>query len=168
MHVFLTREGYVPHKSMDGKYSEERVYRWKSNFFSFHQSFLIYTEINFTAFAAGLNRYKKRIIKKTQNLLTGKTEVDPDLLKRAETHGHTEIISSWHPNITINLVADQTPWTKGKVPQPLDTSKYELILIFHKDKKGPICFEGGGNHYHKLSIIHELAECRILAQVCLY
>lgn len=68
----------------------------------------------------GMNRYKKRVVKKTQNLLTGKTETDPDLLKRAETHGHTEIISHWHPNITINLVADETNWVKGSIPQPLD------------------------------------------------
>lgn len=98
MHVYFTKEGYVPHPSMEGEYSEKYT-------FEAHKR---------------MNRYKKRVIKKTQNLLTGKTETDPDLLKRAETHGHTEIISHWHPNITINLVADETNWVKGSIPQPLD------------------------------------------------
>lgn len=31
-----------------------------------------------------------------------------------------EILSHWHPNITINLVTDQTNWVKGTVPPPLD------------------------------------------------
>ena len=34
-----------------------------------------------------------------------------------------EIISYWHPNLTINLMDDQTPWTQGAVPQPLDECK---------------------------------------------
>jgi hypothetical protein len=31
-----------------------------------------------------------------------------------------EIFSHWHPNITINLVCDYTPWVPGQVPPPLD------------------------------------------------
>lgn len=31
-----------------------------------------------------------------------------------------EVISHWHPNITINIVDDHTPWVKGSVPPPLD------------------------------------------------
>lgn len=31
-----------------------------------------------------------------------------------------EIISHWHPNITINIVHDFTQWTQGAVPPPLD------------------------------------------------
>ncbi|XP_077967693.1 putative lipid scramblase CLPTM1 [Styela clava] len=98
MHVYFTQEGFVPNKKLEGSYSEQYT-------FEAHKQ---------------LNKYKKRTIKKTQNLLTGKTETDPTLLKRAETHGNTEIISHWHPNITINLVADQTNWAKGSVPHPLD------------------------------------------------
>lgn len=30
------------------------------------------------------------------------------------------MISHWHPNITINIVDDHTPWVKGSVPPPLD------------------------------------------------
>jgi len=35
-----------------------------------------------------------------------------------------EIISYWHPNLTINLMDDQTPWAQGAVPQPMDECKY--------------------------------------------
>lgn len=99
MHTYLTKSGYSPSKSLEeGIYdSDNVVYRSKR-----------------------LNRYKKRTIKKTQNLLTGKTSVDEELLKHAEKHGHVEMISHWHPNITVNLVVDQTPWSKGKIPAPLD------------------------------------------------
>lgn len=31
-----------------------------------------------------------------------------------------EVLSHWHPNLTINLIDDHTPWTKGGVPAPLD------------------------------------------------
>merc|ERR1712029_1292423 len=34
--------------------------------------------------------------------------------------GLTEIISHWHPNITVNVVYDYTPWIPGQVPPPLD------------------------------------------------
>jgi len=98
IHVYITKSGFVPHPSMEGKHSfEETIYRSKQ-----------------------LNRFKKRTIKKTKNLLTGETKTDPSLLERVEKHGNVEIISHWHPNLTINLVADQTPWTKGKIPAPLD------------------------------------------------
>ncbi|KAG7215559.1 hypothetical protein INR49_022143 [Caranx melampygus] len=40
--------------------------------------------------------------------------------ERAESHGPVEIISHWHPNLTINMVDDHTAWVKGSVPPPLD------------------------------------------------
>ena len=98
IHVYITKSGHVPHPSLEGEYSSgETVHRTKQ-----------------------LNRYKKRTIKKTKNLITGETKTDPTLLEHMEKHGNVEIISHWHPNLTINLVADQTPWTKGKIPAPLD------------------------------------------------
>ena len=36
-----------------------------------------------------------------------------------------DIISYYHPNITVNLVDDHTQWVKGSVPQPLDKCKGE-------------------------------------------
>lgn len=43
--------------------------------------------------------------------------------QRAESHGPVEIISHWHPNLTINMIDDHTAWVKGSVPPPLDQSK---------------------------------------------
>ena len=40
-------------------------------------------------------------------------------LQKAET-SKEEIVSHWHPNITINIVHDFTQWTRGMVPAPLD------------------------------------------------
>uniref|UniRef100_A0A4W5NVB1 CLPTM1 regulator of GABA type A receptor forward trafficking n=1 Tax=Hucho hucho TaxID=62062 RepID=A0A4W5NVB1_9TELE len=40
--------------------------------------------------------------------------------QRAESYGPVEIISHWHPNLTINMVDDHTAWVKGSVPPPLD------------------------------------------------
>ncbi|KAG2469305.1 CLPT1 protein, partial [Polypterus senegalus] len=67
-----------------------------------------------------LNKYKRRRFLKTKNLLTGETEADPEMIKRAEENGPVEVISHWHPNLTINIVDDHTPWAKGAVPPPLD------------------------------------------------
>nr|CAH7754683.1 unnamed protein product [Callosobruchus chinensis] len=59
-----------------------------------------------------LNRYRKVKQPNTKNLLTGETEhTDADQGK---------IISHWHPNFTLNVVTDQTAWTYGQVPAPLD------------------------------------------------
>lgn len=49
--------------------------------------------------------------------LSPTTPVSP---QRAEDYGPVEVISHWHPNITINIVDDHTPWVKGSVPPPLD------------------------------------------------
>ncbi len=31
-----------------------------------------------------------------------------------------EVVSHWHPNLTISLVTDQTNWAQGAVPPPLN------------------------------------------------
>ena len=46
----------------------------------------------------------------------------------------TEIISYWHPNLTINLMDDHTPWVQGSVPQPMDECKLSLKTIIMKPK----------------------------------
>jgi len=66
-----------------------------------------------------LNKFMKRKYKKTANLLTGETEQSEEDQKKAAV-GLTEIVSHWHPNITINVVYDHTPWIPGQVPPPLD------------------------------------------------
>lgn len=72
-----------------------------------------------------LNKYKKLRYLKTHNLLTGQTEKSAEEVKKAETMKE-EIVSHWHPNLTINLVNDQTNWLQGSVPPPLDEFIYFL------------------------------------------
>lgn len=57
-------------------------------------------------------RYKKLKASNTKNLLTGET------VKEEVEDG--KILSHWHPNFTLNLITDQTVWTEGAVPVPLD------------------------------------------------
>lgn len=66
-----------------------------------------------------LNKFKKIRYQKTHNLLTGQTEKSEEEQRKSEIMT-AEIMSHWHPNLTINLVTDQTAWMKGAVPQPLD------------------------------------------------
>uniref|UniRef100_A0A915PQW2 Cleft lip and palate associated transmembrane protein n=1 Tax=Setaria digitata TaxID=48799 RepID=A0A915PQW2_9BILA len=74
-----------------------------------------------------LNKYKKKYYKKTQNLLTGKTEQTEEEQKKAEVMSF-EILNYWHPNLTINLVDDQTAWQRGSLPSPLDEAvKFDPI-----------------------------------------
>ncbi|KOB78567.1 Cleft lip and palate transmembrane protein 1-like protein [Operophtera brumata] len=72
-----------------------------------------------------LNKYKKLRYLKTHNLLTGQTEKSAEEVEKAETMKE-EIVSHWHPNLTINLVNDQTNWLQGSVPPPLDEFIYFL------------------------------------------
>ncbi|KRT78761.1 hypothetical protein AMK59_7732 [Oryctes borbonicus] len=65
-----------------------------------------------------INKYKKLKASVTKNLLTGESE------KEEVEDG--KIISHWHPNVTINLITDETMWTWGAVPQPLDQ-----YILFH-------------------------------------
>ena len=60
-------------------------------------------------------RFKKKYYAKTANLLTGNTEAtEEEQAKAAEGIKH-EVFSHWHPNITINLVVDYTPWAPGNI-----------------------------------------------------
>lgn len=77
-----------------------------------------------------LNKYKKLKYMKTHNLLTGQTEKSAEEIKKAETLKE-EIVSHWHPNLTVNLVTDQTAWVQGSVPPPLD----EFILFTAEGKE---------------------------------
>jgi len=67
-----------------------------------------------------LNKWKKKSYKKTANLLTGKTEASEEEQAKVAEGVKQEIISHWHPNITVNIVCDHTPWVPGQVPPPLD------------------------------------------------
>jgi hypothetical protein len=85
-----------------------------------------------------LNKYKRKKHVKTQNLLTGQTAASPEDERYAE-NPKGEIVSHWHPNLTINIVNDHTPWTPGGVPTPLadfveftgDGTTYKPIVFFN-------------------------------------
>lgn len=96
------------------------VYFTKSGFHPDPRQKALYRRLATVHMSRMINKYKRRRFQKTKNLLTGETEADPEMIKRAEDYGPVEVISHWHPNITINIVDDHTPWVKGSVPPPLD------------------------------------------------
>ncbi|KAL5241709.1 hypothetical protein ACI65C_009119 [Semiaphis heraclei] len=84
-----------------------------------------------------LNKFKKVKFLKTHNLLTGETSATPEQIEKAEKI-ETEIVSHWHPNLTICLVTDQTNWTKGSLPEPfseylefLPQNRYKPMVFFN-------------------------------------
>lgn len=67
-----------------------------------------------------LNKYKKQKYMKTKNLWTGETDRTKEEIEKIERGLKEEIISYWHPNLTLNIVTDQTNWVMNTVPAPLD------------------------------------------------
>lgn len=98
LHTFLVREGKSPDPSAGKGLFSKKWTTYKTQ---------------------RLNKFMKRKYKKTANLLTGQTEQSLEDQEKA-VMGVTEIISHWHPNITVSVVYDQTPWVPGQVPPPLD------------------------------------------------
>ena len=80
----------------------------------------------FALFLLVFNRYRKRRVHNTANLLTGESDVAPGTIKvpQGKTDVVPDVISYYHPNLTINLVEDYTAWTKGAIPQPLDKCEF--------------------------------------------
>jgi hypothetical protein len=97
LHVYFTENGRSPNPSEKDTYSRRRT---------------------FSTFKR-LNKYSKRVYKTTKNLLTGTTDKDEEYQLKAKEN-LVEILSFYHPNLTINLVDDHTPWQKGSVPPPLN------------------------------------------------
>ena len=93
MHSFLVREGKSPDPSAGKGVFSKKWTTYKTQ---------------------RLNKFMKRKYKKTANLLTGATEQSEEDQVKAEA-GLTEIISHWHPNLTLNVVYDHTPWIPGQV-----------------------------------------------------
>ncbi|PVD26713.1 hypothetical protein C0Q70_14391 [Pomacea canaliculata] len=118
VHVFFVKEGKSPNPAdkADKRYLKK---------YTAHRS-------------KRLNKFKKRRYHSTVNLLTGETDVHPDLQKK-ENSSSFEILSHWHPNLTINLLDDHSPWVQGAVPQPLDeyidfypgTNKYYPVIYLN-------------------------------------
>uniref|UniRef100_A0A1I8FTN5 Cleft lip and palate associated transmembrane protein 1 n=1 Tax=Macrostomum lignano TaxID=282301 RepID=A0A1I8FTN5_9PLAT len=86
-----------------------------------------------------LTKYKRRRVSNTQNLITGSTEGPLDKEGLAGGTTHLPPSTHWHPNLTISLIDDHTPWTPGSLPPPLDeyvqfhppTNEYYPILYYN-------------------------------------
>lgn len=88
--------------------------------------------------SAMLSKYKKIKRVKTHNLLAGEKEKFEKELENALAED--KIMAHWHPNLTINLVTDQTNWVKGSIPPPLDEyikflpgGQTYLPIVFYND-----------------------------------
>ncbi|KAL7677497.1 hypothetical protein ACOME3_003735 [Neoechinorhynchus agilis] len=66
-----------------------------------------------------LNKYRRRSYHQTKNLLTGQTDHDQEYQRKAELQV-VEILSFFHPNMTINIIDDQTQWSASKLAPPFD------------------------------------------------
>ncbi|KAI8035362.1 putative lipid scramblase CLPTM1 [Drosophila gunungcola] len=85
-----------------------------------------------------LNKFKKLRVNRNYNLLASEKEKLEHELKHANLKD--TIVSHWHPNLTVNLVVDQTNWAQGSVPPPLDEyvkfvdgGKTYLPIVFVND-----------------------------------
>ncbi|VEL10580.1 unnamed protein product [Protopolystoma xenopodis] len=76
------------------------------------------------------------------NLLTGETQAHRDLIASPDTPADVRYLppcTHWHPNLTIHLVDDHTPWTQGSVPAQLNqfiefyppTNQYYPVLYLN-------------------------------------
>lgn len=97
MHAYVTKNGKSPDPSSGDDYAG----------------------FEFAYIRRRLNKFKKIKYTITSNLLTGETDKTPEQIAKSQIMSN-EIVSHWHPNLTINLIVDQTNWVKGTVPPPLD------------------------------------------------
>ncbi|KAG5681989.1 hypothetical protein PVAND_011388 [Polypedilum vanderplanki] len=117
LHTFITKTGFSPDPAaMEDYAGKEIAYNRRQ-----------------------LNKFKKVKFQKTQNLLTGTTGKSQQDLENAAAM-ENKIINHWHNNLTINVIVDQTTWTRGAIPQPLDeyinfleTGHTYLPIIFVND-----------------------------------
>lgn len=116
LHAYFTENGRSPNPMDKDTYSKRRT---------------------FSTFKR-LNKFSKKTYKTTKNLLTGSSDKDEDYLIKAKEN-LVEVLSFWHPNLTINIVDDHTPWQKNAVPPPLNeyiefdkvTGKYYPIVYLN-------------------------------------
>ncbi|XP_011495435.1 PREDICTED: cleft lip and palate transmembrane protein 1 homolog [Ceratosolen solmsi marchali] len=118
LHVYVTKNGKSPDPS-----TGQKVYAGEM---------MSYTK-------KMLNKFKKIKYLKMHNLLTGQTQSSEEDIKKADLMDQ-EIVSHWHPNLTINLVTDQSNWVRGMVPETLDdyiqftsNGKFYKPVIFMND-----------------------------------
>ncbi|XP_065185232.1 putative lipid scramblase CLPTM1 [Sycon ciliatum] len=94
LHAFVTKTGHSPDPSST-----------------------TYNQLSTVNSSRLLTRYKPQPIKKTANLLTGESDQNVPEIKDDTPR---KIISFWHPNLTLNVLADHTNWQRDAVPPPMD------------------------------------------------
>ncbi|CAP23556.2 Protein CBG03077 [Caenorhabditis briggsae] len=115
LHTFIVKTGQSPNPKDRNYFKNQVVYKM-------HQ----------------LNKFKKKYYKKTANLLTGESEQSEEDLAKAQVMKF-EVLNHWHPNISISLVVDQSPWARGSIPSPLsediefneDGDVYKPIIFYN-------------------------------------
>lgn len=100
LHTYFVKSGFIP-------FEESRTAENFSPIFTLHKK-------------KQLNRYKKRRYRDTHNLITGRTDKSIEEQEKIKNKVKEEIVSHWHPNMTINMIYDHTAWAMGAVPAPLD------------------------------------------------
>lgn len=119
LHSYFVKSGFIP-------FEETRTAENFSPIFTVHKK-------------KQLNRYKKRKYRDTHNLITGKTEKSTEEQEKIKNKIKEEIVSHWHPNLTINMVYDHTMWSPSSVPSTLreyidfepTTGKYYPIVYMN-------------------------------------
>lgn len=100
LHTYFVKSGFIP-------FEETRTAENYSPIYTLHKK-------------KQLNRYKKRRYRDTHNLITGRTDKSMEEQEKIKNKVKEEIVSHWHPNLTINMIYDHTAWTQGAVPAPLN------------------------------------------------
>ena len=133
MHVYLTQDDYAaPHeylKDLNSNINNE--FQRKSD--------KLLLPPGTVHSVTQLNRHIRRRYKSTHNLLTGKTSASEETIEKIQQNISEETVSHWHPNMTFNVIYDQSPWIEGQVPVPLDkfivfepgTYRYYPIVYFN-------------------------------------
>ena len=119
LHSYFVKSGYIP-------FEETRTAENFSPIYTLHKK-------------KQLNKFKKRRYKDTHNLITGKTEKSVEEQEKIRNKVKEEIVSHWHPNLTINMIYDHTAWTPASVPSSLsefvnfepNTGKYYPIVYMN-------------------------------------
>lgn len=99
LHAYFVKSGFIP-------YEATRTAENYSPIFTVHKK-------------KQLNKFKKRKYKDTHNLITGKTEKSTEEQEKIKNKIKEEIVSHWHPNLTINMIYDHTMWSPASVPSML-------------------------------------------------
>lgn len=119
LHTYFVRSGNIP-------FEQSRTAENYSPIYTVHKK-------------KQLNRYKRRQYRDTHNLITGRTDKSLEEQEKIKNKVKEEIISHWHPNMTINMIYDHSAWPQGAVPAPLDefiefeptTGKYYPIVYIN-------------------------------------